>query len=294
MLSIKVDGADLPYIEQGTGSAVVLSHGALSDYRAWHGQMDALATSHRVIAYSRRGYYPSEPGAAEEPGLDRSAEDLAALIRGLDAAPAHIVGHSYGAFTALLVAARQPDWVRSLVLIEPPVIHLIASNPSNPASLLPLLRRSPRAALSFMKFGLAVLKPSESAAKRGKLDEAGRLFLMGTMFAPIDRLPAPIATSTRDNVSHLMAEVAESATYAFTPALARAVNVPVLLVSGARSPLYFRFLLGRLAASLPNAQHVSIAGAAHYAHWEAPAELNRLVLAHFAANEATAGARVTS
>ncbi|MBV9668514.1 MAG: alpha/beta fold hydrolase, partial [Nitrososphaeraceae archaeon] len=36
-------------------------------------------------------------------------------------APAHIIGHSYGAFTALYVAYQHPEIVRTLVLGEPPI-----------------------------------------------------------------------------------------------------------------------------------------------------------------------------
>jgi hypothetical protein len=51
------------------------------------------------------------------------AEDLAALLTGLDLRSVHLVGASYGAYTALALALRRPDLVRSLVLAEPPLIH---------------------------------------------------------------------------------------------------------------------------------------------------------------------------
>ncbi len=51
------------------------------------------------------------------------AEDLAKLIATLGLPRAHIVGHSYGAYVALLLATRHPELVRSVVLSEAPVMR---------------------------------------------------------------------------------------------------------------------------------------------------------------------------
>jgi pimeloyl-ACP methyl ester carboxylesterase len=42
---------------------------------------------------------------------------------------AHLVGHSYGGAMSLLAAARRPDLVRSLAVIEPPVFGVVRGNP---------------------------------------------------------------------------------------------------------------------------------------------------------------------
>jgi len=46
----------------------------------------------------------------------------------------NIVGHSYGAFTALTMALDHPEMVRSLVLGEPPVASLAENTVSGKAS----------------------------------------------------------------------------------------------------------------------------------------------------------------
>jgi len=52
------------------------------------------------------------------------------IIKRLNLGPAHIIGHSYGAFIALYLAFEHPDLVKTLVLGEPPVLSLLEGNPS--------------------------------------------------------------------------------------------------------------------------------------------------------------------
>jgi pimeloyl-ACP methyl ester carboxylesterase len=108
---VVVDGATLAYRERGEGRTVVFVHGSASDLRTWEQQVPAIAESHRAIAYSRRY---ARPNGDIAPGVDDQmsphVDDLVAFLRAIDAAPAHLVGHSRGAFICLLTAIRQPRW----------------------------------------------------------------------------------------------------------------------------------------------------------------------------------------
>ncbi len=108
--TVRVNGAELHYIDQGKGVAVLFVHGGLDDYRVWQPQMAAFSQRYRVVAYSRRYNYPNP---RVTPRTDYSArvdaDDLAALIRKLKLGPAHIVGVSYGAYVALFLAERHPE-----------------------------------------------------------------------------------------------------------------------------------------------------------------------------------------
>ena len=126
---------------------MVFVHGSSSDLRTWEQQVPAIGESYRAIAYSRRYARPNEdidPGADDQ--MLPHVDDLVALLRALGAAPAHLVGHSWGAFISLLAAIRHPQLVRSLVLLEPPVLSLYMSTPPRPAELLRLFTRRPRTA----------------------------------------------------------------------------------------------------------------------------------------------------
>jgi pimeloyl-ACP methyl ester carboxylesterase len=133
---VVVNGVELHYVEQGEGVPVVLAHGGLADYREWGPQMDRFAQAYHVIAYSRRYNYPNQ---AREIALDHSAlveaADLAALIGALKLDRPHVVGYSYGAFTALCLAMEHPALVRSLVLAEPPVLRWATEAPGGAEAL---------------------------------------------------------------------------------------------------------------------------------------------------------------
>lgn len=76
----------------------------------------------RLALVTRRGFF----GDSSHP-VDWEAD--AADIAGLLDQPAHLLGHSYGAIGSLLAAARAPDRVRSLTVIEPPAFSLLPEDP---------------------------------------------------------------------------------------------------------------------------------------------------------------------
>jgi len=82
----------------------------------WQFQIESFAQKFHVVSYSRRYAYPNQwPGDGEDNSLTNNATDLAELIiKRLDLGPAHLIGHSYGALTALYMAYQHPELVRTL------------------------------------------------------------------------------------------------------------------------------------------------------------------------------------
>jgi pimeloyl-ACP methyl ester carboxylesterase len=120
MPTLPLDGVDLYYEEQGSGPSVLLIHGNGGVAELWGEIAEGLAPDHRVIVPDRRSFRRS---SAEFPKDIRvHADDMAALLEGLEAAPATVVGWSAGGVIALHLAAKRPELISSLVLLEPAAI----------------------------------------------------------------------------------------------------------------------------------------------------------------------------
>jgi len=115
---IRVNGVSLYYEEHGTGEPILCLHGAGSSAAVWSDAVSELATRGRTIAYDRRGHFRSERPEPYVTNVHEQADDAAALIDALAAAPAIVIGRSYGGAVAIDLALRYPDRVRALVLLE--------------------------------------------------------------------------------------------------------------------------------------------------------------------------------
>jgi pimeloyl-ACP methyl ester carboxylesterase len=281
MAQVTVNGETLEYGEIGRGEPLVLVHGSASDYRTWHLQQEAFAERFRVIYYSRRYHWPNDPiPDGTDYSMDEQVADLIALVRSLDAAPAHLVGHSYGAFLCLLVAMQEPSLVRTLVLSEPPAITLFVSSTPKPLELLKLLATRPRTAAAIIKFGAKGVGPASKAFRDGDMTTGIRTF-GDAVFGPggYERLPEPRKSQVNDNLSNVKAELLGSG---FVPLEAKAlqrINVPALLVTGEKSIGLFHRVTERLDELLPRAERVEIPGASHMMHEDnAPGYVREVLL----------------
>jgi pimeloyl-ACP methyl ester carboxylesterase len=278
MNAVDVNGTRLEVVEQGAGTPMVLVHGSASDYRTWREQLDAFSRRYRVIAYSRRYHWPNEPipdGA--DYSMAQHVDDLQALLRALVDTPAHVVGHSYGALLALLLAARDPGLVRTLVLAEPPAITLFVSDPPKPAEVFRLLLSRPRTAMALLKFGATGVGPATAAARRGDMDVAMRVFGRTVLG---DDYHARLASQRREQVAAnaIAAEFLGSGYLPLEDDVVRKVLAPTLLVSGQDSPSLFHHLIERLEELLPRTERVTIPRASHIMHEDNASAYARAVL----------------
>ena len=127
------NGITLHYVDLGRGSPVIFVHGSLSDAGYWADQVGRFADRYRAIAYSRRYNYPNNNPSRAGYSAAFDAEDLAAFIHALHLGKVVVIGHSYGALTALFLAAKHPNLVRALVLAEPPAVSLLTHLPGDEA-----------------------------------------------------------------------------------------------------------------------------------------------------------------
>jgi esterase len=115
---VRVNGVSLYYEEHGSGDSIVGLHGAGSSAAFWSETAPELATRGRTILYDRRGHFRSERPEPYATNVHEQADDAAALIDALAAAPAIVIGRSYGGAIAIDLALRYADLVRALVQLE--------------------------------------------------------------------------------------------------------------------------------------------------------------------------------
>jgi 3-oxoadipate enol-lactonase len=114
---LSLPSLSLYYEEVGTGpETLVFSHGLLWSHRMFEAQVAELSKSYRVISYDHRGQGKSDVKGPYD--MDTVAADAAALIQSLVNGPVHFIGLSMGGFVGLRLAARHPELIKSLVLLE--------------------------------------------------------------------------------------------------------------------------------------------------------------------------------
>lgn len=117
-----VNGVRLHYVEAGEGPLVVLLHGFPEHWHVWREQISALVDAgYRVVAPDMRGYNRSEkPHGVEAYRIGTLVEDVLALIERCGEGRATVVGHDWGGVIAWEVAARHPEVVDRLVVLNAP------------------------------------------------------------------------------------------------------------------------------------------------------------------------------
>jgi pimeloyl-ACP methyl ester carboxylesterase len=105
------------YDEHGSGDPLVLMHGGLVDARFFEPNLEALAERFHVYTPERRGH--GHTGDVPGPtSYQLMTDDTIAFLEAVVGRPADLVGHSDGAFVAMMVAMQRPELVKRLVLIS--------------------------------------------------------------------------------------------------------------------------------------------------------------------------------
>lgn len=279
--SVEIDGTSLAYRERGSGEPVVFVHGSISDLTIWEPQLDPIGERYRAIAYSRRYAWPNDDLPAGTPDtMQPHVEDLLALLRALDAYPAHFVGNSFGAFICLRAAIQEPAAVRSLVLEEPPLVPLLIGAPPAPARILRSLLQHPLPTLGVLRFGAQTLAPVGKLIRAGRIESSIERFARGVLGdEAYDGLPEGVWAHMRANAStHVGQFIADGGFEPIAEIEIRSVAPPSLIVTGARSPVFLRRMAALLVSLLPNSRSFEVPSASHVMHFENPTAVNPALL----------------
>lgn len=269
-------GVELHYVERGTGVSVVFVHGSLSDGGYWTDQVIAFANAgYRAIAYSRR-YNPPNTNKAQ-PGYSAvvDAEDLAALITKLRLGRVHVVGHSYGAFTALFLVVRHPELVRTLVLAEAPAVSLLSHLEGAQAATGKAM---------FVDIQERMVKPMQSAFQKGDRETGLRTFINYVLDDPKawEKMPEDAHQDMLDHAHEWDVMMTTGELFpVLEPQAVRKITAPVLLLSGEKSYRFLGLIDEELTRLLPHARQIILRGATHRMWFEQPEACRSAVLEFF-------------
>jgi pimeloyl-ACP methyl ester carboxylesterase len=105
--------------EAGSGAPVLLLHGWPQHWWCWRAVIERLRNHYRLLVPDLRGF-----GWSEAPGAGYSAagfaSDAVGLLDALGLTRAHVVGHDWGGFAAILLGLQHPERVDRLLLSSTP------------------------------------------------------------------------------------------------------------------------------------------------------------------------------
>ena len=250
----------LAYDEAGSGPLALLVPGmgdVRGEYRYLAPQL--AAGGWRAVSVDVRGHGETSTGWADYSVAGVGA-DLLALIRGLNAGPAVVVGTSMGAGAAVWAAAEAPDLVRALVLVGPFVSGAPGRLGRLVSSLMFARPWGPALWLAYYATLYPSQKPADFSAYRAALQrnlaEPGRLEALRQML-----LASKLASEQRLDK----------------------VRAPALVLMGSRDPDFKSpEAQARWVAESVHGRYEMVAGAGHYPHAELPLVAGPRILAFLA------------
>ena len=238
---------------RGSGMPLLLLHGFPLDHSMWSGQ-EPLAESLRLIVPDQRGFGRS--GGAGPESIAQLADDCVALLDALHVTePAVICGLSMGGYVAQHIAARHPDRVRALILVD---TKLEADTPEARAGRRDLAATVERVGQEILADAMIpnLLAKSDAARKSPRRSEVEAGLRRTILATPVSTIVAALsALGARPDMVE-----------------------PTLLVVGAEDQITPPACLERAEEVFPNARLLIMPQCGHMAPLEEPATFNAAVL----------------
>jgi pimeloyl-ACP methyl ester carboxylesterase len=262
---MSANGVNLTYVDEGKGAPVVFVHGAVGDLRFWEPQRQAFARKYRFIAYTYR-YHGTDPWPDDGTNytVATHAADLTAFLTGLKAGPVHLVGLSYGGILAAMVATEHPELLRTVTLAEPALFSLLADPEAKPA--LDAFNKGAQEIIGHLKAGdqSAALKTMVALVRGGAPDS-------------FDKEAEPVRRMLEENARTLPLLFPSPPPPVSCETLNK-VKMPTLVVEGARTPDWFRWIDKATVSCIAGSRFVTIPDASHPMSGDNPAAFNKAVL----------------
>ena len=241
------DGTAIAFDRSGSGPALILIGGAMSDHGSAASVASLLAPRCTVITYDRRGR--GDSGNTLPYSVDREIDDLAALIAEAGGS-AFVMGGSSGGILALDAAAHGLA-ITKLAVYEPPIIvgkdgPLLPAGFADQLAELASSGRRGDAVEAFMRQALGM--PAEAVAGMRQAPFWAGLEALAPTLAYDMMISGPTQTGSPAPLSKWAS-----------------IKTPALVMDGGASPAWIRNGVRTLAGTLPNATHRTLEGQTHAA-----------------------------
>jgi pimeloyl-ACP methyl ester carboxylesterase len=252
--------------QHSTPTALCL-HCSTGSSRQWTSLAAALDDTHQVVAPDLLGYGENLPWSdGRQLTLDEEVSRLLPFLEHADA-PVDVVGHSFGGAVAVKLALTHPQWVRSLCVYEPVLLGLLRQDERGAAALSEILETS------------ALFR---GCLDRGADADAAALFIdfwsgPGTW----RQMPEGRRDSVRTRIGKVRADFEALLSDDMTLSALAELDIPVLCLSGKRSPAATRRVTELLDATLPNVRSRCFDNAGHMGPITEPHEVNASIAAFF-------------
>jgi pimeloyl-ACP methyl ester carboxylesterase len=257
-----INGYPMAYRDAGNGTAIVLVHGSVSDYRIWNAQFDVFSQKYRVIAVSLRHFYPERwDGAGTDFSIEQHAQDVAALIKKLNLGKVHLLGHSRGGTVAIEIAKSHPEVIRTLALADGSIEMPVAETAET------------KEAAEFTKKAIGTLQDNLKAGDSAKAAEVFVDMLNSAGTWPT--LPEPVREMVLTNIYTGLGDKGRPLT---SCADVKKFDFPILLLTAEMSPKKFEFFYNEMRKCRELPASVVIPKAAHGMQLQNPEAFNKAVL----------------
>lgn len=245
----------LAYRVAGTGKPVLLVHGFTLNRSIWDAQVAYLAARYQVITPDLPGHGETPPVADGEPvTISGMARELLTLMDRLGIQQAALAGHSMGGYVALALQKQAPERLSGLALV------CTQARADTPEARQGRLALAERVAQEGPEPVAAALGPKLFAPEVGPehpLYQAGLSMIRGTSAAGLRG--ALLAMAERED---------------HRPRLG-SIDLPALVLAGAADQLIPPDRSDEMAAAIPGATLVKVAGAGHMPMLERPEAVNQ-------------------
>lgn len=259
------DGTQIGYTRLGTGPALVLVQGAMGTAYNFKELAEALADTFTVITPDRRGRGMSPRPFYDSYTINDDVDDLAAVLESTDARL--IYGLSSGGDIVLRAALTLPQ-IERIALFEPAIFvdgfphdsadrfKLYAANKDVPGMLVSGMKAGKQGPAFLRALPDAVVKPLVNAIINAEAKSGTGEYASMADLAHAFHYDLAVVQATQS--------VEEYA----------AIERPVLLLGGSRSPAYLGKALDALERTIPQTERVVINGVGHAASWNTDRQRN--------------------